>query len=142
MNGTRQKRPSINSPLSFGLDGQIEKEGRDQQYETSGLALTLCSMSSNDNSSNVNIQPFPYNDSGSESLIEIRIRRAPDPDAAPTEDDSDSHDSQLRCPKCTIKVKFAVLWEKGSKTKSATVKVTQDDFHQCRVYTVEPVKQC
>jgi len=38
-------------------------------------------------------------------------------------------------------VKFGSVWEKQTITEVATIKVTQDDFHECRVYTVDPVKQ-
>jgi len=47
----------------------------------------------------------------------------------------------VKRPKCTIKVEFGSVWEKQSITEVATIKVTQDNFHECRVYTVDPVKQ-
>ena len=49
-------------------------------------------------------------------------------------------DSQVSRPKCTIRIQVKKGSEKGV-SEFATVKVTQDDFHECRVYTMDPVKQ-
>jgi len=37
-----------------------------------------------------------------------------------------------------VKAKFG---SKKGITEFTTIKVTQDDFHECRVYTMDPVKQ-
>jgi len=72
----------------------------------------------------------------------VRLTRPRYPDTAPTEDNSEgSFASQVRRPKCTAKVKFGSVWEHQSIAEVATIKVTQEVFHQCRVYTVDPVKQ-
>jgi len=110
-------------------------------------------MSSNDRSNTTNnglnnvhnrnpdINFQPYLDT-SDSSVEVRLSRPRDPDTAPTESDTDgSVDSQVKRPKCAIKVKFGSVWEKQLITKVITIKVTQDDIHECRVYTVDPVKQ-
>jgi len=90
---------------------------------------------------NPDINFQPYLDT-SESSVEVRLSRPRDPDTAPAESDTEgSVDSQVKRPKCTIKVKFGSIWEKQTITEVATIKVTQDDFHECRVYAVDPVKQ-
>jgi len=40
-----------------------------------------------------------------------------------------------------VKVKFGSVWEAQAITQVVTIKVTQDDFHECRVYAVDPNKQ-
>jgi len=107
-------------------------------------------MSSNNRSNNLDtmhnrnpdINFQPYLDT-SNSSVKVRLSHPSDPDTAPTKSDMDgSVDSQAKRPKCTIKVKFGSVWEKQSITEVATIKVTQDDFHECRAYyTVDPVKQ-
>ena len=75
--------------------------------------------------------------SSEESSVYVRVI----PGNAPTESDTEgSVDSQVSRPKCAIKVKVK-FGLKQSITEFATIKVTQDDFHECRVYTVDPVKQ-
>ena len=105
---------------------------------------------SNDNSNNNNLASvynrnpdinFQVFDDDSDTSIEVRLARPRDPDTALTESDSDSFDSQEKRPKCTVKVKFGSVWEAQAITQVATIKVTQDDFHECRVYTVDPNKQ-
>jgi len=106
-------------------------------------------MSSNNSNNNldsvynrnpdINFQVF---EDDSDSTVEPRPWRPRDPDTALTESDTDgSVDSQVKRPKCTVKVKFGSLWEAQAITQVATIKVTQDDFHECRVYTVDPNKQ-
>ena len=97
--------------------------------------------SNNNNNNKTGIQPFLFQDS-SESSIEVRQLRPRDPDTPSTESDTDgSVDSQARRPRCTVKVKFGSVWKKQSISEVATIKATQDVFHQCRVYTKEPNKQ-
>ena len=92
-------------------------------------------MSSNiDNEINVNNQG---DNSSSGSSVFVRVIPGNDPTDSDTEG---SFDSQVSCPKCTIKVKVK-FGSKQSVTEFTTIKVTQDDFHECRVYTVDPVKQ-
>ena len=91
-----------------------------------------------DRNPDINFQVF---EDDSDSSIEVRLARPRDPDTAPTDSDSDSFDSQEKRPKCTVKVKFGSVWEAQAITQVATIKVTQDDFHECRVYTVDPIKQ-
>jgi len=92
-------------------------------------------MSSNiNNETNINNQE---DDSSSGSSFYVRIIPGKDPTDSETEG---SVDSQVSRPKCTIKVTVKC----GSKeeiTEFTSIKVTQDDFHKCRVYTVDPVKQ-
>jgi len=105
-------------------------------------------MSSNNSNNNlasvynrnpyINFQVF---DDDSDTSIEVRLARPRDPDTAPTESDSDSFDSQEKQPKCTVKVKFGSVWEAQAITQVATIKVTQDDFHECRACAVDPNKQ-
>jgi len=78
----------------------------------------------------------------SDSSVKVRLLQPRDPDTAPTASDTDGLlDSQVERPKCTVKVKFGSVWEKQTITEVATIKVTQDDFYQCRVYTKDPIKQ-
>jgi len=107
-------------------------------------------MSSNNNRSNnlaqvhnrnpdINFQPYL---DASELSVEARLSRPRDPDTAPMESDTEgSVDSQVKHPKCAVKVKFGFMREKQMITEVATIKVTQDDFYECSVYTVDPVKQ-
>jgi len=92
-------------------------------------------MSSNiDNYININDEAEA---SSKGSSVYVRVI----PGNAPTESDTEgSVDSQVSRPECTIKVKVK-FGSKQSITEFATVKVAQDDFHECRVYTVDPVKQ-
>jgi len=95
-------------------------------------------MSSNrsnniNNETNVNNQG---DDSSSGSSVFIRVI----PGNNPTDSDTEgSVDSQVSRPKYTIKVKVKFGSKEGI-TEFTTIKVTQDDFHECRVYTVDPVK--
>jgi len=87
-----------------------------------------------DNKTNINNQG---DDSSSGSSVFIRIIPGNDPTDSDTEG---SVDSQVSRPKCAIRVKVKFGLKKGI-TEFTTIKVTQDDFHECRVYTVDPVKQ-
>jgi len=92
-------------------------------------------MSSNiNNETNVNNQE---DDSSSGSSFYVRIIPGKDPTDSETEG---SVDSQVSRPKCTIKVTVKCGSKEGI-TEFTSIKVTQDDFHECRVYTVDPVKQ-
>jgi len=75
-------------------------------------------------------------DSSSGSSVYVRIIPGNNPTDSETEG---SVDSQVSRPKCTIKVKVK-FGSKQSVTEFTTIKVTQDDFHECRVYTMDPVK--
>jgi len=96
-------------------------------------------MSSNrsnniNNETNINDRE---DDSSSGSSVYVRVI----PGNAPTDSDTEgSVDSQVSRPKCTIKIKVKFGSKEGI-TEFTTIKVTQDDFHECRVYTVDPVKQ-
>jgi len=94
-------------------------------------------MSSNiDNETNININN-QGDDSSSGSSVFIRII----PGNNPTDSDTEgSVDSQVSRPKSTIRVKVKFGSKKGI-TEFTTIQVTQDNFHECRVYTVDPVKQ-
>jgi len=86
--------------------------------------------------SNVDINS-QEDDSSSGSSVFVRVI----PGNNPTDSDTEgSIDSQVSCPKCTIKVK-AKFGSKESITEFIPIKVAQDDFHECRVYTADPVKQ-
>jgi len=76
-------------------------------------------------------------DSSSGSSFYVRIIPGNDPTDSDTEG---SVDSQVSRPKCTIKVTVKCGSKEGI-TEFTSIKVTQDDFHECRVYTVDPVKQ-
>jgi len=96
-------------------------------------------MSSNrsnniNNETNVNNQE---DDSSSGSSFYVRFIPGNDPTDSETEG---SVDSQVSRPKCTIKVTVKCGSKEGI-TEFTSIKVTQDDFHECRVYTVDPVKQ-
>ena len=101
-------------------------------------------MSNNENNT-AQLQPdinFQPDIDTSDSSVEVRLTQPRDPDTAPTESDTEgSVDSQVSRPKCIVKVKFGSVWEQQAITEVATIKVTQDDFFQCRVYTKGPVKQ-
>jgi len=93
------------------------------------------SMSSNRNNDiNINNQE---DDSSSGSSFYVRIIPGNDPTDSETEG---SVDSQVSRPKCTIKVTVKCGSKEGI-TEFTSIKVTQDNFHECRVYTVDPVKQ-
>jgi len=97
----------------------------------------MISNRSNDinNKTNVNNQE----DDSSSSRSSLCARAIPG--NAPTDSDTEgSVDSQVSRPKCTIKVKVKFGSKEGI-TEFTTIKVTQDDFHECRVCTVDPVKQ-
>jgi len=96
------------------------------------------SMNSNRNNEidNSNINNLE-DDSSSGSSFYVRIIPGNDPTDSDTEG---SVDSQVSRPKCTIKVTVKCGSKEGI-TEFASIKVTQDDFHECRVYTVDPVKQ-
>jgi len=95
-------------------------------------------MSSNRNNkidnSNINNRG---DDSSSGSSVYVRVIPGNDPTDSDTEG---SVDSQVSRPKCTIKVKVKFGLKEGT-TEFTSIKVTQDDFHECRVYTMDPVKQ-
>jgi len=92
-------------------------------------------MSSNiDNEININNRE---DDSSSGSSVYVRVVPGNDPTDSDTEG---SVDSRVLRPKCTIKVKVK-LGSKEGITEFTTIRVTQGDFHKCRVYTVDPVKQ-
>ena len=86
------------------------------------------------NETNTNNQE---DDSSSGSSVYVRVIPGNDPTDYDTEG---SADSQALRPKCTIRIQVKKGSDKGI-SEFATVKVTQDDFHKCRVYTVDPVKQ-
>ena len=93
---------------------------------------------------NENIQPFQYQESSSsESSIEVRItHRRRDQETVATAGDSDSFDSQLECPKCTVKVRFDIApGNAGWSKKTATIKVSQDNFHQVQVFAKAGIDQ-
>jgi len=96
----------------------------------------MSSNRSNDinNETNVNNQE---DDSSSGSSFYVRIIPGNDPTDSETEG---SVDSQVSRPKCTIKVTVKCGSKEGI-TEFTSIKVTQDDFHECRVYIVDPVKQ-
>jgi len=96
------------------------------------------SMSSNrsndiDNETNINNQE----DDSSGSSLYVRFIPGNNPTDSETEG---SVDSQVSRPKLTIKVTVKCGSKEGI-TEFTSIKVTQDDFHECRVYTVDPVKQ-
>jgi len=88
------------------------------------------------NETNVNINN-QEDDSSSGSSFYVRFIPGNDPTDSETEG---SVDSQTSRPKLTIKVTVKCESKEGI-TEFASIKVTQDDFHECRVYTVDPVKQ-
>ena len=95
-------------------------------------------MSSNIyNETNTNNQEDDSSSGSSVSSVYVRIIPGNDPTDSDTEGSVDSQASRL---KCTIRVQVKKGSDKGI-TEFATVQVTQDDFHECRVYTVDPVKQ-
>jgi len=97
-------------------------------------------MSSNRNNDNDN-NNVDINNQGDDSSSGSSVYARVIPGNGPTDSDTESSvDSQVSNPKCTIKVK-AKFGSKESITEFITIKVTQDDFHECRVYTVDPVKQ-
>jgi len=97
-------------------------------------------MSSN-RTNNIDNSNVDINNQGDDSSSGSSVYIREIPGNNPTESDTEeSVDSQVSRLKCTIKVKVKFRL-KESVTKFATVKVTQDDLHQCRVYTVDPVKQ-
>jgi len=85
------------------------------------------------NETNINNQE----DDSSGSSFYVRFIPGNDPTDSETEG---SVDSQVSRPKCTIKVTVKCGSKEGI-TEFTLIKVTQDDFHECRVYTVDPVKQ-
>ena len=91
-------------------------------------------MNNDINNSNINNLE---DDSSSGSSFYVRIIPGNDPTDSETEG---SVDSQVSRPKCTIKVTVKCGSKEGI-TEFTSIKVTQDDFHECRVYTVDPVKQ-
>jgi len=89
------------------------------------------------NETNINNINNQEDDSSIGSSFYVRFIPGNDPTDSETEG---SVDSQVSRPKLTIKVTV----KRGSKegiTEFTSIKVTQDDFHKCRVYTVDPVKQ-
>jgi len=110
------------------------------------LALSLSfnqSMSINrnndtNNETNItNINNQEDNHSSSGSSFYVRFIPGNDPTDSETEG---SVDSQVSRPKLTIKVTVKCGSKEGI-TEFTSIKVTQDDFHECRAYTVDPVKQ-
>jgi len=95
----------------------------------------MSSNRSNDinNETNINNQE----DDSSGSSLYVRFIPGNDPTDSETEG---SVDSQVSRPKLTIKVTVKCGSKEGI-TEFTSIKVTQDDFHECRVYTVDPVKQ-
>ena len=92
------------------------------------------------NETNINNQeerPHQEDDSSTGSAFYVRFIPGNDPTDSETEG---SVDSQLSRPKLTIKVTVQCGSKEGI-TEFTSIKVTQDDFHECRVYTVDPVKQ-
>ena len=86
------------------------------------------------NETNVNNQE---DDSSSGSSFYVRFIPGNDPTDSETEG---SVDSQVSRPKLTIKVAVKCRSKEGT-TEFTSIKVTQSDFHECKVYTVDPVKQ-
>jgi len=93
-------------------------------------------MSNNNNETNINKRSNQEDDSSGSSFY-VRIIPGNDPTDSETEG---SVNSQVSRPKCTIKVTVKCGSKEGT-TEFTSIKVTQDDFHECRVYTVDPVKQ-
>jgi len=88
------------------------------------------------NETNININN-QEDDSSTGSSFYVRFIPGNDPADSETEG---SVDSQVSRPKLTIKVTVKCGSKEGI-TEFTSIKVTQDDFHECRVYTVDPVKQ-
>ena len=121
-----------------GIEKVISKFDSEQQvfWLTHSMKRSMSSNRSNDinNESNINNQE---DDSSSGSSFYVRMIPGSDPTDSETEG---SVDSQVSRPKCTIKVTVKCGSKEGI-TEFTSIKVTQDDFHECRVYTVDPVKQ-
>jgi len=89
------------------------------------------------NETNINNINNQEDDSSSRSSFYVRFIPGNDPTDSETEG---SVDSQVSRPKLTIKVTVKCGSKEGI-TEFTSIKVTQDDFHECTVYTVDPVKQ-
>jgi len=143
MDGTSQKRPNKSTPFSF-WSCQTKKQKREtkDRYQEQSEASThsskqsMSSNRSNDINNEININN-QEDDSSTGSAFYVRFIPGNDPTDSETEG---SVDSQLSRPKLTIKVTVQYGSKEGI-TEFTSIKVTQDDFHECRVYTVDPVKQ-